>query len=102
MQAVLNDVVARRRDRIIAILLSFKERECDQFLPRETQVRFRKLVLDQLNDFAELVTDMMRSLDNGEQSLNELYFEKLEATFRELYVTRIEAKLDSVLDLVEG
>lgn len=78
MQAVLNDVLARRRDRVIAILLSFKERECDQYLPRDVQVRFRKIVLDQLNEFADLSADMMRSLDNGEQTLNELYFDRLE------------------------
>lgn len=79
MQSVLNDVLARRRDRVIAILLSFKERECDQYLPREVQVKFRKIVLDQLNEFADLSADMMRSLDNGEQTLNEVYFERLEA-----------------------
>lgn len=90
MQAVLNDVVARRRDRVIAILLSFKERECDAHLSRDTQVRFRKLVLDQLNDFAELCSDMMRSLDDGQQTLNELYFE------------RLEAKVDSILNRVDA
>lgn len=78
MQSVLNDVLARRRDRVIAILLSFKERECDQYLPREVQVKFRKIVLDQLNEFADLSADLMRSLDNGEQTLNELYFQRLE------------------------
>lgn len=89
MQSVLNDVLARRRDRVIAILLSFKERECDQYLPREVQVKFRKIVLDQLNEFADLSADMMRSLDNGEQTLNEIFFE------------RLEAKVDSLLKQVE-
>lgn len=77
-QQILNDVLGRRRDRVIAILLSFKERECDRYLPRDVQVRFRKIVLDQLNEFADLSADIMKSLDNGEQTLNELYFERLE------------------------
>lgn len=89
MQSVLNDVLARRRDRVIAILLSFKERECDQYLPRDVQVKFRKIVLDQLNEFADLSADIMRSLDNGDRTLNELYFE------------RLESKVDSLLRAVD-
>lgn len=89
MQSVLNDVLGRRRDRVIAILLSFKERECDQFLPRDVQVKFRKIVLDQLNEFADLSADIMRSLDNGEVALNEVYFDRLESKLDTL-LTRSE------------
>lgn len=84
-QSVLSDVLGKRRDRVIAILLSFKERECDQHLPRDVQVRFRKIVLDQLNEFADLCTDIMRSLDAGD-------------SFNELYLERLEAKVDTLLD----
>jgi hypothetical protein len=78
MQDVLNDIVARRRDRAIAVLLSMKEKEVDQYLPPEVKARLRKVILDQLNEFHSLVVDVMRSLDNGEVVLNELYLEKID------------------------
>ena len=78
MQPVLNDVIARRRDRAIATLLGVKEREIDQYLPPEARALLRKAILDQLNDFHSLVVDVMRSLDNGEVVLNDLYLEKID------------------------
>ena len=78
MQPVLNDVIARRRDRAIAVLLGIKEREVDQYLPAEVRALLRKAILDQLNDFHSLVVDVMRSLDTGEVVLNDLYLEKID------------------------
>lgn len=62
MPDVLAEVVARRRDRAIAAILGLKEREVDQYLPPEVSKRLRKAVLDQLNDFAGLVTDVLEPL----------------------------------------
>lgn len=76
MQPVLSDVLARRRDRAIAIILGLKERECDQHLPRDASQKLRKAVLDQFNEFYDISVDMMRSLDTGEVSLNEDYVER--------------------------
>lgn len=84
MQDVLNDVIARRRDRAIAALLGLKEREVDQYLPPEVKVRLRKAILDQLNDFHTMVVDVMRSLDTGEVVLNDLYLEKIDILHREV------------------
>lgn len=78
MQDVLNDVIARRRDRAIAALLGVKEREADQYLPPEVSRALRKAILDQVNDFHTFVTDVMRSLDTGEVVLNDLYMEKID------------------------
>lgn len=78
MQEVLNDVIARRRDRAIATLLGVKEREVDRYLPPEVRALLRKAILDQLNDFHSLVVDVMRSLDTGEVVLNDLYMEKID------------------------
>jgi hypothetical protein len=74
---VIADLVARRRDRAIAVLLGIKEREVDKYLPPEAQALLRKAILDQLNDFHSLVMDVMRSLDTGDVGLNELYLDKL-------------------------
>lgn len=89
MQTVVTDILARRRDRAIAILLGFKERECDKHLPRETQIKLRKVVLDQVNEMFELTVDIMKSLDDGERTLNEVYLQ------------RLEEKLDYLVERVE-
>lgn len=78
MQQVLNDVLSRRRDRAIAIILGVKERDCDRHLPPEISKKLRKVVLDQLNEFYDLTLDLMRSLDTGEVVLNEHYLRKID------------------------
>ncbi len=79
MQEVVSDIVARRKDRAIAVLLGIKEREVDQYLPKEVQVRLRKAILDQLNDYTTLVLDVLRSLNTDSTVvLNELWLQKLD------------------------
>jgi hypothetical protein len=74
---VLTDLLGKRKDRAIGIVLGVKERECDRFLPPEVSKKLRKVVLDQLNEFHDLCLDVMRSLDDGDVVLNERYFEML-------------------------
>lgn len=77
MSELLEDILAKRRDRAIGIVLGVKERECDKYLPPEVSKKLRKVVLDQLNEFFDLTLDVMRSLDNGDVVLNERYLEML-------------------------
>lgn len=91
MQQALTDVIAKRRDRAIAVLLGIKEREIDQYLPLEARALMRKAILDQLNDFYGLVVDVLGSLDNGDVVLNELYLEKLDGLHRD--VARLREQL---------
>ena len=77
-QAVLSDMLARRRDRAISIILGLKEKECDQFLSRDSSQRLRKVVLDQVNDLVDFAMDLCNSLDTGEVILNEDYLKKLD------------------------
>lgn len=79
MQQLLSDILAKRRDRAIAIVLGVKERECDPYLSAEASHKLRKVVLDQLNDFHDLCLDVMRSLDTGDIHLNEVYMQKLDS-----------------------
>lgn len=85
MQPVLNDVLARRKDRAIAIILGLKERECDPHLPKDVSQKLRKAVLDQFNDFYGMCVDVMRSLDTGEVSLNEAYLDRMTAQLDEIH-----------------
>lgn len=79
MQQVLVDILAKRRDRAIAIVLGVKERECDKFLPQPAQTKLRKVVLDQMNDLHEIALDLIRSLDsNSEAVINELWLQKID------------------------
>ncbi len=87
MQAGLRDLLEKRRNRTIAIILGVKDRECDRHLPPEAQSKLRKVILDQVNEFHDLVLDMMDSLDTGETVLNQLYMDKLTQIHELLVVT---------------
>lgn len=78
MQQVLTDILAKRRDRAIAIVLGVKERECDRHLPPEASYKLRKVVLDQFNELHDLATDLIKSLDTNGIVLNEIYLQKLD------------------------
>lgn len=77
----------RRRDRAIAIILGLKEKDIDEYLPKDIQVKFRKLILDQVNDLTSFALDLIRSLDDPNIVPNEVYWD------------RLEEKIDKVLAL---
>jgi len=63
-----DEILKKRRDRAIAIVLSIKEREVDPQLAdtdagRAASRAMRKVVLDQLNDFCEIALDVAASGD---------------------------------------
>lgn len=78
MQDVVRDLLAKRRDRVIATILGMKERDCDRYLPKDAQVKLRKVVLDQINEFYELTCDVLRSLDTDDIVMNDLWLQKLD------------------------
>ena len=55
--------LGKRRDRAIATLLSFKERDCDEYLPAETSQKLRKEILDQINELCDVAFDLMNVSD---------------------------------------
>lgn len=85
MDGVLADVLARRRDRAIGAILGVKEREADPHLPPDAARKLRKVVLDQLNDYHSMVTDILGSLlaaqeeDGAVVVLNGHWLEKIAA-----------------------
>lgn len=61
-----DEILKKRRDRAIAIVLSIKEREVDPLLDgapggRDASRALRKVVLDQINDFCDLALDVAGS-----------------------------------------
>lgn len=84
MQPGLRELLEKRRNRSIAIILGVKEREADPLLKKvaggeAVSNRLRKVVLDQINELHELVLDLMDSLDSGDVHLNEDYLDKIDA-----------------------
>lgn len=73
----LENLLERRCKRSIAILLGLKEREIDPFLPPEAQQKLRKAILDQLNDFCAIATDILES-SSQDVVFNELWLDRLE------------------------
>ena len=53
------DLLDRRTRRTIAILLSYKERKIDSFLPENIQMELRSVILDEINDLASLTQDII-------------------------------------------
>lgn len=84
MQQALVELLERRRNRCIAIVLGVKERECDKDLSAHSSQKLRKVVLDQFNEMHDLVIDIMESLDTGEVVLNEAYLQKIDQIHEEL------------------
>lgn len=53
----------KRRDRAIATVLSFKEREADEYLPYDVAQRLRKEILDQINEVCDMALDLISESD---------------------------------------
>ena len=53
--------LGKRRDRAIATILGYKEKEVDEFLPDSISFGLRKIILDQINEICDLAFDLMAS-----------------------------------------
>lgn len=80
-KSALMHLLAKRKDRSIAIILTVKERDCDKHLPEHASLRLRKVILDQLNEMYSMMIDVADSLDAGDVTLNEMYLTKLDAIY---------------------
>ena len=47
----------RRRDRAIAAILSFKDTNCNQHLPKDVSQGLRETILDEVNEFFNSICD---------------------------------------------
>jgi hypothetical protein len=77
------EILQRRKNRTIATILGFKERELDDFLPAGVSADFRSLILDQINDLVNLTLDLLAAA-SGERVINELYYDRLEDKLDEI------------------
>jgi hypothetical protein len=68
------DFLGKRRDRAIATILSFKEKECDTYLPQDVSYELRKIILDQINDVVDLAYDLI----NDDIVINEAFLQRLD------------------------
>lgn len=67
-------LVVKRSKRCMATILSFKERYCDKYLPEDVSEDLRKVILDEVNELINLVTDIL----DEDVMFNEEYFDMLE------------------------
>jgi hypothetical protein len=85
-----DDILKKRRDRSIAIILGVKEREIDPLLDQEPGGRrastlLRKVVLDQINDFCDLALDVANSGEAPKFEFNP-----------DIWMRRIDGRLDEL------
>lgn len=77
MDDAAKKILAKRRDRTIATILGAKEDMLDEHLPYEVQREFRKVLLDQINDFYDLASDILKSVQPEGVIMNEDFLEKI-------------------------
>lgn len=82
------DILKKRRDRAIAIILNVKERDVDPYLQDQPEAsrRLRKVVLDQLNDFCDMALDIVGSSDATTLEFNpEVWGPKIQGQLDEIH-----------------
>jgi hypothetical protein len=84
MNEAVVSLLAKRRDKAIAVILSTKELHCDEFLPDSESSVLRKVVLDQINDYYDLCFDIIKSLDNDSVVLNNDYLDKIDEIYNKV------------------
>jgi hypothetical protein len=94
MRAV--DILKRRKDKAVAIILTVKERDVDRILRQhpggeEASRQLRKVILDQINDFYDIALDVASSADATDYEFNP-----------EVWVPRVDAQLAEIRSLVGG
>jgi hypothetical protein len=80
----LAELLAKRRQRCMAIVLTVKEDEVDTYLPPEVSRKLRKVVLDQFNDLYTFAVDLIGS----DPVVNDAYLAKFEQISRDVQVVR--------------
>jgi hypothetical protein len=74
----VNELLERKKNRALAIILSTKERECDYLLDEQSSYKLRKVILDQVNEFYEYTADIIEALTSGtEIAVNEYWLERM-------------------------
>ena len=71
------DLISKRKDRAIAIILGVKERECDESLSDAQSFALRKVILDQINDLYDFVLDVALNDTDG-MLVNQVYLDKID------------------------
>jgi hypothetical protein len=84
------DILKKRRDRTIAIILGIKEREVDQILVNHPEGHrashaLRKVILDQVNDFYDIALDVASSSGADDYEFNpEVWSKRIEGQLRDM------------------
>jgi ethanolamine ammonia-lyase large subunit len=89
-----SEFVRKRRDRVLATILSYKEANVDRFLPdQRARDDLRRVILNNVNDFNDLVLDLLKAEGRDVKVVhNELYQEAMAA------IHRIAANLPEIPD----
>lgn len=84
------DFVKKRRDRVLATILSYKEANVDRYLPQVERENLRRIILNNVNDFNDLVLDMLKATAEPQVEVNQLYLDAMKS------LGRIEARLEEL------
>lgn len=74
-------LLEKRRNRCIATILSFKDNQCDPYLPENISGELRRIILDEINSVCDLAFRL--NAQNDYQQFNDLYTDRLEEIDKE-------------------
>jgi len=83
------DLLSRRKDRIIAVILGFKDAEVDEYLPMDVSRGLRSAILDGINEYHDLVMDILKSMENESLVINEDFISRLEDLHERVMDTKV-------------
>ncbi len=86
MQAEVEGILERRKNKVIAKLLGTKEAEIDSHIDPDVARRYRKLILDEINAYHDFALDVMREVDLDNTNINGAALEMLAAISEQLGV----------------
>lgn len=78
MDDAVRKILAKRRDRSIATILGAKEDLADPYMSQEDSAELRKVVLDVLNDYYDLCSDLLKSVQPDGMVMNETWLDKID------------------------
>lgn len=84
LQDEIEEWMRRRVARTASRVLSAKDANVDPFLPDDVSATFRKVVLDELNDLADVVVGMLERVARPDVTFNAALLERIGEDVAEL------------------
>ena len=94
------EIIGRRKNRLLASILSYKDEYLNQYLPEDVAACFRDVLMDEINDYHHYVSSFVEDDVHVEPNLVTVSVDEISPKYVEL-VERIDAIFTMVKDIHE-